>query len=75
MIGNVWEWCRDSWSEDYHLSPEDASAWEDIDQSGRVLRGGSWLDGPALTRCAVRNWSDADTRTNYLGFRCIREIE
>jgi formylglycine-generating enzyme required for sulfatase activity len=46
MHGNVWEWLKDDWHENYQSAPTDGSAWKDA-QKGReprlcVLRGGSW---------------------------------
>jgi formylglycine-generating enzyme required for sulfatase activity len=29
MIGNVWEWCEDSWHATYHNAPSDGRAWRD----------------------------------------------
>jgi formylglycine-generating enzyme required for sulfatase activity len=29
MHGNVWEWCEDSWHENYQEAPTDGSAWND----------------------------------------------
>ena len=43
MHGNVWEWCEDCWSGNYHGAPQDGSASLQGNCSLRVLRGGSWL--------------------------------
>lgn len=29
MLGNVWEWCEDTWHENYDGAPTDGSAWVD----------------------------------------------
>ncbi len=54
MSGNVWEWVQDCWHEDYNGAPMDGSAWEEGDCQQRVLRGGSWGNGPrwAARGCA-----------------------
>ena len=44
MHGNVYEWCADTWHEDYKGAPKDGSAWLGGDVSKRVQRGGSWND-------------------------------
>ena len=47
MLGNVWEWCGDSWHDTYKGAPTDGSMW--IKDGGRsnlrgVFRGGHWND-------------------------------
>ncbi|MBE9070595.1 formylglycine-generating enzyme family protein, partial [Leptolyngbya cf. ectocarpi LEGE 11479] len=76
MHGNVWEWCQDLWHPNYKGAPTDGSAWTtgnsvwtDGDNIYRVLRGGSWINGPADCRSARRMNSTPDTRVNYYGFR------
>jgi len=36
-----------------------------------VLRGGSWLSGPRVVRCASRGWGLPDIRFNLVGFRLV----
>jgi eukaryotic-like serine/threonine-protein kinase len=43
MHGNVWEWCLDTWHENYDGAPTDGSAWIENDGDYRLLRGGSWF--------------------------------
>jgi eukaryotic-like serine/threonine-protein kinase len=43
MHGNVWEWCLDTWHENYNGAPTDGSAWIENDRDYRLLRGGSWF--------------------------------
>ncbi|MBD1865017.1 MULTISPECIES: formylglycine-generating enzyme family protein [Trichocoleus] len=70
MHGNVWEWCAGRWHENYEGAPVDGSAWvKGGDSDRRVLRGGSWYGLPQHCRSAYRDWLDADSRLNYLGFR------
>lgn len=69
MHGNVWEWCQDTWHPNYDGAPTDGSAWTTGDSTYRVLRGGSWINGPADCRAARRMNSTPDTRVNYYGFR------
>ena len=54
MHGNVWEWCEDDWHENYEGAPKDGSAWLSKISSTRVVRGGSWSDGPGDCRSADR---------------------
>ena len=54
MHGNVWEWVQDSWHNSYEGAPADGSAWVEGKDSSRVLRGGSWINGPDWLRSANR---------------------
>jgi formylglycine-generating enzyme required for sulfatase activity len=70
MIGNVWEWCEDSWHEDYRNAPTDGGAWvTDCDPGKRVLRGCSWCFKPGYCRSAFRHWNMSDYRRSDYGFR------
>jgi formylglycine-generating enzyme required for sulfatase activity len=70
--GNVDEWCQDLWHDDYDGAPVDGSAWEEGGDRGRVVRGGSWYDPPALCRSAFRFRGHPSHRVGWLGFRPAR---
>jgi formylglycine-generating enzyme required for sulfatase activity len=73
--GNVWEWVGDCWHENYSGAPIDGSAWTSGgDCSKRVLRGGSWNDGPGGLRSALRYWGNAWERNYFFGFRIARTL-
>ena len=69
MLGNVWEWCKDVWVEDY-TEKSRAAASADSASAHRVIRGGSWLDDARYVRAAYRNHDEPSVRNDYLGFRC-----
>lgn len=70
MHGNVFEWCQDTWHESYKDAPTDGSAWiEGGNESRRVVRGGSWIDGPRACRSASRHYFPPDNANYSVGFR------
>ena len=73
MLGNVWEWTEDCRNGSYAGAPSDGSAWEYGDCSVRVLRGGSWVNGPSNLRAADRGWSTTGYRF-LIGFRVARTL-
>ena len=85
MHGNVWEWVEDRWHDNYVsdneiIAPGDGSSWNEecekyCEKDTRVLRGGSWVNGPARLRSAERTWYVASGTSKYLGFRVARTVE
>ena len=76
MHGNVWEWCLDTWHDNYQGAPTDGTAWTTGGNSKlAILRGGSWISNPAFCRSAYRYWGYPGGRLNYVGFRVVCEIE
>jgi formylglycine-generating enzyme required for sulfatase activity len=56
MAGNVWEW---------------TASWYDMEQTRRVLRGGSWASGARYYRCALRFGLLPTYGHDDLGFRAL----
>lgn len=74
MHGNVWEWCADSWNDNYVSCPTNGTAWISGDSSRAPVRGGAWQSMPHKLRSAKRDWDGKDLRGETLGFRVVREL-
>jgi formylglycine-generating enzyme required for sulfatase activity len=71
MHGLVWEWTWqpfDNYVDRPTIDPGDGGPFG----GDRVLRGGSFGDGPGYLRSAYRNWLEPSSRGRSVGFRCIR---
>lgn len=73
MHGNADEWCLDWHSSIFYamspkLDPVQLTAGEDP-ASGRVVRGGNWLDLPLWTRSATRSYDFPGLPARHHGFR------
>ena len=73
MHGNVWEWCQDHFHDSYKGAPTDGSAWQDTNKSNnkRMLRGGSWYNGPVYCRSAFRFNYYLVNGYDDIGFRVV----
>jgi len=73
MIGNVREWCLDSYDEDFHRrSPKQYSQVRWSLSPISTFRGGSWADDGSEGRCAFRYGMDKETPYCLVGFRVVR---
>jgi formylglycine-generating enzyme required for sulfatase activity len=79
LSGNVWEWTRSLWGEDWQEPDfdypydsedgrEDLEAGDDV---VRVVRGGAFNLSSRGVRCAYRNLRIPHSRLDYLGFRVV----
>jgi formylglycine-generating enzyme required for sulfatase activity len=67
MLGNVWEWCLNTWEGD--------RTEINLRASPRVLRGGSYSDCAATLGCRYRSGRVAVDRNCVMGFRIACIIE
>jgi formylglycine-generating enzyme required for sulfatase activity len=66
LNGNVWEWTRTQWQNDY----EDYQPDLGVDDRA-VLRGGAFYTDGRFVRCAFRYHVGPHGRGNYFGFRVV----
>ena len=76
MIGNVWEWVEDCHFPNLEETPRDGSARFEQKCRVHVVRGGSYLSGPASARSANRfqGGRAADVQQADIGFRVARDV-
>jgi formylglycine-generating enzyme required for sulfatase activity len=79
MAGNVWEWTRSLWGEDWqtprygypHRFDDDREDLKANDKTLRVVRGGSFLVDRFTVRCASRARYNPCSADRYRGFRVV----
>jgi formylglycine-generating enzyme required for sulfatase activity len=79
MNGHLFEWCQDFWHPSPAKAPMDGSAQLEVDpslagnpsQQHRVLRGGSWSNGPRLCRSSFRFRAQPTDNSAIAGLRVI----
>jgi formylglycine-generating enzyme required for sulfatase activity len=74
MVGNVWEWVKDWYAEDYYAAMPSHDPQGPLSGTFRVLRGGDWSQSPLELRASFRGWDDMTYWGPTLGFRCAADV-
>lgn len=75
MSGNVAEWTADWYDPSYYKRAPDRNPKGPDKGTQRAFRGGGWIDSTPSVRPAQRNGTDPNTKMNWLGFRCARDVK
>ncbi|MGQ9608282.1 MAG: SUMF1/EgtB/PvdO family nonheme iron enzyme [bacterium] len=76
ILGNVWEWCSDWYSENYYSESPTQNPQGPKDGYYRVLRGGAWNLGSEYIYITKRYSRDPNSRYyNDQGFRCVMDAK
>ena len=69
MSGNVWEFCSDTYAQDYYATSPDRNPQGAAEGPHIVKRGGSWSINPRYLRATVRGRAARDDAHYSSGFR------
>lgn len=78
MSGNVWEWCQDWFSAEYHVDGPRTNPTGPPEGDTKVMRGGSYLCHRSYCnryRVAARTSNTPDSSTGNMGFRCVCDVD
>ena len=74
VSGNVWEWCNDWFSKDFHKTGPRKNPAGPPHGESKVMRGGSFLCHRSYCnryRVAARSSNTIDSSASNIGFRCV----
>lgn len=78
LLGNVWEWCQDDWTDDFHNLPKDGGPFQEDSHTNQTnpnltkqIRGGSWYNTSSYCQSSSRYRYAPASRHYVIGFRVI----
>ncbi len=77
VAGNIWEWCHDWFSPDFHATGPRVDPTGPPAGTRKVIRGGSYLCHHSYCnryRVGARTANTPDSSTGNTGFRCVRDV-
>jgi iron(II)-dependent oxidoreductase len=74
MSGNVSEWVADWYDPKYYATAPERNPKGPESGTQRAFRGGGWIDSTPTVRAAQRNGTEPNTKMNWIGFRCARDV-
>ncbi|HTB64199.1 MAG TPA: formylglycine-generating enzyme family protein [Opitutales bacterium] len=77
VAGNIWEWCQDWFSPNYHVAGPRVDPVGPPGGDRKVIRGGSYLCHHSYCnryRVSARTSNTPDSSTGNTGFRCVRDV-
>lgn len=78
VAGNVWEWCEDFFSAEYHHVTTSVNPLQRQPAAARSLRGGSFLCHESYCnryRVGARSSNTPDSSSSNIGFRVVRATD
>ncbi|WP_257346722.1 formylglycine-generating enzyme family protein [Pseudalkalibacillus decolorationis] len=76
IVGNVWEWCSDWFSPNFHIHGPRHNPQGPKTGAAKAMRGGSYLCHRSYCnryRVAARSSNTPDSSTGNIGFRCVAD--
>lgn len=73
VSGNAMEWVKDLYADKYYAGTPSVDPRGPTTGTERVLKGGSWFNGPRYQRVSFRIKAEPGKRLSYVGFRCATD--